>query len=65
MNVIRSAGGYFAFDKTKGLGKPTGLKENTRLKSKTARTGKKPCLAPFNHHSTVFLQTKLYEINEP
>jgi hypothetical protein len=40
------------------------LKENTRLKSKNARKGTKPCLALFQHHSTVFFQTELHKINE-
>ena len=44
--------------------RPSGLKENTRLKSKIARKGKKPCLALFHHHSYVFLQTELHKINE-
>jgi hypothetical protein len=44
--------------------RPSGLKENTRLKSKNARKGKKPCLALFQHHSNVFFQTELHKINE-
>lgn len=44
--------------------RPSGLKESTRLKSKNARKGKKPCLALFHRHSNAFLQTELYNINE-
>jgi hypothetical protein len=44
--------------------RPSGLKENTRLKSKNARKGTKPCLALFHHHSNVFFQTELHKINE-
>gem|GEM_PF-1742685 len=43
--------------------RPSGLKENTRLKSKSARQGTKPCLALFQHHSNVFFQTELHKIN--
>jgi hypothetical protein len=43
--------------------RPAGLKENTRLKSKNARQGTKPCLALFQHHSNVFFQTELHKIN--
>ena len=43
--------------------RPSGLKETTRLKSKNARKGKKPCLALLQHHSTGFLQTELHKIN--
>jgi len=44
--------------------RPSGLKENTRLKSKNARKGTKPCLALFQPHSNVFFQTELHKINE-
>ena len=44
--------------------RPTGLKENTRLKAKNARKGTKPCLALFHPHSNVFFQTELHKINE-
>ncbi len=43
--------------------RPSGLKENTRLNSKSARKGTKPCLALFQHHSTGFFQTELHKIN--
>jgi len=43
--------------------RPSGLKETTRLKSKTARKGEKPCLALFHHHSSGFLQTELHKIS--
>ena len=43
--------------------RPTGLKDNTRLKSKNARKGTKPCLALFHRHSNVFFQTELHKIN--
>ncbi len=43
--------------------RPSGLKEDTRLKAKHARQGRKPYLALFHHHSNVFFQTELHKIN--
>ena len=57
---------FKTFQRSQGQNRPrpSGLKENTRLKSKNARKGKKPCLALFHRHSTVFFQTELHKINE-
>ena len=56
---------FKAFQRGQGQNRPrpSGLKENTRLKSKNARKGTKPCLALFHHHSAGFLQTELHKIN--
>ncbi len=45
--------------------RPSGLKENTRLKSKNARKGTKPCLALFQHHSTGFLKKNCIRLVGP